>query len=159
MSAIPAAASSRREPILARVLREFETVAAELTDEPVPKAARQQAARELARLGWPQGRDEQWRYANLRALERIDSFIPARRRTGSAAHTSDAEASTAHAELPPVPAGFERIVFVDGIRAATGTRQPSSSSPPAAAPQQAARPAQAATWGAEQRLGLLGDMF
>ncbi|HWG77501.1 MAG TPA: SufD family Fe-S cluster assembly protein [Steroidobacteraceae bacterium] len=159
MSAIPAAPASRRASILERVLREFETVAAELTDDPVPQAARQQAARELARLGWPQGRDEQWRYANLRALERIDSFIPAHRRTGSAAHTSDAHASTAHADLPPVPAGFERIVFVDGIRAATSTWQPSSSSQPPAASQQAVRPAQAATWGPEQRLGLLGDMF
>jgi Fe-S cluster assembly protein SufD len=150
MSAIPAAATSRREQALERVLREFETVAAELPDDPVQRPARQQAARELARLGWPQGRDEQWRYANLRALERIDSFIPARRRTGSAAHTADTGAGAASAVLPAAPAGFERIVFVDGIRAATT---------PAAASQQAHRALQATAWPPEQRLGLLGDMF
>lgn len=148
MSAIPAAATSRREQTLERVLREFATVASELPDDPVSRSARQQAARELARLGWPQGRDEQWRYANLRALERIGSFIPVRRRTGSAAHAADAGTSAAHAALPPAPAGFERLVFVDGIRTA-----------PAAASQPALHPLAPTAWPPEQRLGLLGDMF
>lgn len=151
MSANPSAASARREQILERVLREFETVLAELPDEPVPRAARQQAARELARLGWPQGRDEQWRYANLRALERIGSFIPAWRRTASVAHAADAGA--AHPALPPVPTGFERLVFIDGIRSASSARTPAASS------QQALRSAQAVPRTPEQRLGLLGDMF
>jgi Fe-S cluster assembly protein SufD len=157
MSAIPAAAASRREQTLERVLREFETVAAELPEDIVPRSARQQAARELARLGWPQGRDELWRYANLRALERIGSFIPARRRTGAAQRAADASAtagtSSALAALPPATAGFERLVFIDGIRAAT------SASPPAPATVRAAPSAHAPIWRPEQRLGLLGDMF
>ncbi|HEX4052150.1 MAG TPA: SufD family Fe-S cluster assembly protein [Steroidobacteraceae bacterium] len=153
MSAVPAAATSRREQTLARVLREFETVAAELPEDTVPQSTRQQAARELARLGWPQARDELWRYANLRALERIASFIPARRHTGPAQRAADASAtasaSAALAGLPALPAGVERLVFIDGIQIATNARQqaPSSLAPSAAG------------WPPEQRLGLLGDMF
>ena len=157
MSAIAATAAARREQILERVLREFESVAAELPEDTVPQSARLQAARELTRLGWPQGRDELWRYANLRALERVGSFIPARRRTQ--ALQSMAEASTAAsavaslAALPPSPAGFERLVFIDGIRAATNAPAPRSLS------QRATPSAPAALWRPEQRLGLLGDMF
>lgn len=157
MSAIPATAAARREQTLERVLREFETVAAELPEDTVPQSARLQAAHELTRLGWPQGRDEMWRYANLRALERIGSFIPARRRMGAAQRVADASAAAnagaALAALPPSPAGFERLVFIDGIRAANSAPAPGPVS------QRSAPSAPAPIWRPEQRLGLLSDMF
>jgi Fe-S cluster assembly protein SufD len=158
MSAIPAQAqaAARREPALERVLREFEAAAAELPEDVLPQASRRRAAGELARLGWPQVRDEQWRYANLRALERIGSFVPARRR-GSAAGLSG-DAASALADLPPTLAGFERLLFIDGVRARAGGA--ATGDPSARRSEPAAQQAQsAALWPAAQRLGLLGEMF
>jgi Fe-S cluster assembly protein SufD len=161
MSAVPAPAASRREQTLERVLREFETVAAELPEDAVPQSTRRHAARELARLGWPQGRDEQWRYANLRALERIASFIPARRRI-ALQRPADASATASEtaslAALPPLLAGFQRLVFVDGLRAAVSAQQSEAPSQHATSSQRAPHSWQTA-WPPEQRLGLLGDMF
>src|SRR6185437_11515258 len=134
----------------------------------VPRSARRQAARELARLGWPQGRDEQWRYANLRALERVGSFVPARRGAGPGTAAAGA-VPAALATLPAAPAGFERLVFIDGLRAVSGAPQEAATPPPARVAQPARVPQPAASaegpadlpaaWPAEQRLGLLGDMF
>lgn len=143
-------AAPRREPTLERVLREFEAIAPELPEDSLPQAARRRAAAELARLGWPQGRDEQWRYANLRALERIGSFAPARLRGSPGA------APPGGAALPPVTAGFERLVFVDGVRERASE---GAAAAEAAAASTGARIAQSTPWTPEQRLGLLSDMF
>ncbi len=146
MTAMATSTVPRRDQILDRVLLDFETAAADLPEAVVPQAARRRAARELARLGWPHARDEQWRYANLRALERITAFAPARQ--GAAA------APEVPAALLPLPLpGFERLVFVDGVRVAGAAH---------AAARRAAEPMAASeedSWTPEQRLGLLGEMF
>ena len=139
----PAPAAAREAP-LERALRDFDTLGAELPDEVVARALRRRAAEQLRRLGWPQARDEQWRYTNLRALERIASFAPLAAPPEAAARGVDS--------LPDPIAGFERWLFVDGVRHA--------------APRAAARggvalpfPGAADSWSAGQRLGLLNDMF
>ncbi|HLK70495.1 MAG TPA: SufD family Fe-S cluster assembly protein [Steroidobacteraceae bacterium] len=153
MSALPAVADrARGTQALERVLRDFEAAAADLPDEVLPQAARRSAAHELARLGWPQARDEQWRYANLRAFERIGSFLPARRRPGDAALRIADPAPELPAQLPPALPGFERLVFVDGVRCGSRANAPQES--PSAGRIEISDP-----WTAEQRLGLLGEMF
>lgn len=64
-------------------------------------AHRRGALQGLLARGLPSGRDENWRYANLRALEKAN-FTP---RPGS---------PPGNAELPAPIEGFTRIVFVDG---------------------------------------------
>ena len=77
----------------------------------LPGAARRSAAIEaLTAAGLPVARDENWKYANLRPLER-QSFTPA-------ALTPPADAATAArlaADLPARLDGFVRHVFVDGV--------------------------------------------
>jgi Fe-S cluster assembly protein SufD len=130
---------------LERALRDFEALLARLPDQVVTHAARRRAAEQLSRLGWPQLRDEQWRYANLRALERIDSFAPPTGVTPPAAATA--------LELPPPLPGFERLLYVDGVRTQT------ASAPGRYAPAPTHAGAGEPSWGPEQRLGLLGEMF
>jgi Fe-S cluster assembly protein SufD len=131
-----AAATAVRTSILDRVLRDYAGLAESVRGHPDARADRAQAAARLAELGWPSVRDEQWRYANLRAFERLEAFQPS-------------PGVVADCVLPaPVP-GFERLVYVDGVRVA-GAQVPQ-------ADQHA--PAAAHAWPAEQRLGLLADMF
>jgi Fe-S cluster assembly protein SufD len=120
--------------VIERILRDFESVAAQLPESVVSHVTRRRAAAELTRLGWPSARDEQWRYANLRAFERVGQFGPP---------VSSASASL---KLPDPLPGFERLVFIDGRRQLSGIDRAATAEAPA-------------LWPAEQRLGLLCDMF
>src|SRR5580765_573888 len=64
---------------------------------------RRRALDALEAKGLPSSRDENWKYANLRSLERA-RFVPA----------PPAETLPATAELPPALPGIARYVFVDG---------------------------------------------
>jgi Fe-S cluster assembly protein SufD len=134
-------AATLRSATLDRVLRDYQSVAALLPDAAVPRDARAHALRELTRLGWPKASEEQWRYTNLRAFEGVPVFRPA--------VLARAPGAAATLELPPALPGFERLVYVDGVRQS-----------PAAATETAAAAAIAGpNWPAEQRLGLLCDLF
>lgn len=135
--------------ILERIHRDFEAAAADLPASVIDPADRRRAADELARLGWPSGRDEQWRYANLRQFERVGQF-GSRPISSVAAAASDA----ANAQLPRALPGFERWVFIDGIRF-QGLAAPA----PAISTPTAGTATAGAVWGPEQRLGLLSEMF
>jgi Fe-S cluster assembly protein SufD len=132
-------AATHRSDILDRIMRDYEAVAARLPDAVVSREARGRAVRELSRLGWPKASDEQWRYTNLRAFERVPAFAPAALSPGA----GDAASEPAPALPAPVP-GFERLVYIDGVRAGAHTLATAPSGP---------------EWPAEQRLGLLCDMF
>jgi Fe-S cluster assembly protein SufD len=131
--------SAVRSDILDRIMRDYEAVAARLPDTAVPRESRGRAMRELSRLGWPKASDEQWRYTNLRAFEQVPAFAPA-----VLAHAAAEAAGTSAPELPPPLPGFERLLFVDGERAGAAATAAAMSGP---------------EWPAEQRLGLLCDMF
>jgi Fe-S cluster assembly protein SufD len=118
------------------VLQEFRGLAAEQPGDAAARAARARAAERLAELGWPSSRDEQWRYTNLRAFERLGSFRPA-----------GAAAAPPALSVPASVPGFERLVYVDG-RHSAGTRSALAAPRPSST-----------LWPAEQRLGLLVDMF
>ena len=90
---------------------------------------RRRAAQQLSQLGWPSARDEQWRYANLRAYERVAAFRPKALDTGSELATADQPAAALLiAELPPVLPGFERLLYVDGVRYAAAAGAPAATS-------------------------------
>jgi Fe-S cluster assembly protein SufD len=133
-----------RSETLDRIVRDYEAVAAQLPDTAVTRAARARAMQELSRLGWPKVSDEQWRYTNLRAFERVPAFRPAVLSRGSGSDVTARAADAARSvELPPPLPGFERLVYVDGVRAGAA----------------AAAAVSGPEWPAEQRLGLLCDMF
>jgi len=144
-----AAAVPPRSATLERILSDYQAVAARLPEAPVTREARTRAMRELSSLGWPKSSDEQWRYTNLRAFEAVAAFAPAAL-TPAALVPAPAAAPVrdplpSAPELPPTLPGFERLVYIDGVRyqhAAT-----------------AAAGVAGAQWPAEQRLGLLCDMF
>ena len=133
---LPAAAEPR-SATLERILSDYQAVAARLPNAPLSHDARVHAMHELSRLGWPKASDEQWRYTNLRAFEAVAAFGPAA--------LSRAPTAAPAPQMPPALPGFERLVYVDGVRyrdAATATAGLAGTD-----------------WPAEQRLGLLCEMF
>jgi Fe-S cluster assembly protein SufD len=109
-------------------------------------ARRRTALSLLESTGLPSTRDENWKYANLRGLERL-RFVPA---AGSATATPDGA-------LPPPLADFTRYVFLDGRFAASLSAEPAGGFTPLSA---AAAPAPSAPLlGADQRFALLNEAF
>jgi Fe-S cluster assembly protein SufD len=119
-------------------------------------ARRRAAITALAANGLPTSRDENWRYANLRPLER-QKFSPA-------AATADA-GPTLTAALSPALPGFARYVFLDGVFApalSAPTRTPGAVLTPLAAAGEATPAAGGATSAessSEERFALLNDAF
>lgn len=87
-----------------RVLDEYAAVRESLPAGVVSPERRLQAAQALAQRGLPTTREENWRYTNLRPLERA-RFAPA---------AASAAAGAISADLPPRLTGFARYTFVDG---------------------------------------------
>ena len=100
--------SSPITPLTQRILEEYAGFARTLGSGDVAAARRQAAIAALSATGLPSNREENWRYANLRPLER-QRFTPA----GS---TSDGSgAAQALPTLPAPFADFARYVFADGL--------------------------------------------
>ncbi|MHB8812296.1 MAG: SufB/SufD family protein [Steroidobacteraceae bacterium] len=100
-----------------RVLDEYAAVRESLPSGVVSPERRQEAVQALAARGLPSTREENWRYANLRPLERA-RFAPA------AAAPMIQAATAAPAPALPLPSGFDlpaklegfaRYTFVDGV--------------------------------------------
>ncbi len=138
------AAAARPQP-LERILSEYESAVAHLTEPAPVRAARARSAQELARLGWPSTRDEQWRYANLRAFEATGSYAPVE---AALVRLPWSAADLAELSLPPALAGFERLLVIDGVRQ-DGAAAPAVTAPGPLAP----------LWPPGARLGLLCDLF
>src|SRR6266404_4487603 len=109
-------------PLTARILEEHANASRAL-----PPAGRTAIAA-LTASGLPTSRDENWKYANLRPLERL-RFAPA----------TPVQAETA-TDLPAAIPGFARYVFVDGafapalsarLHAAAATVTPLAAAPDA----------------------------
>jgi Fe-S cluster assembly protein SufD len=88
-----------------RITQEHAAAAASLPAGVLSAERRARALASLAATGMPTVREENWKYANLRALEKV-RFAP---RAGGATH------KVAATELPPALAGYSRYVFVDGV--------------------------------------------
>src|SRR5438105_4314525 len=89
-------------PLTARIAEEHVLASRALAPPPALAARRRAALAALAAQGLPTSRDENWKYANLRPLERL-KFAPA-----------PGQRALAAADLPAAIPGFARYVFVDG---------------------------------------------
>ncbi len=87
-----------------RIATEFAAAMPQLPAAVRSAAQRQAAIARLAERGLPDSRDENWKYVNLRLLEKV-RFAPADGATTPALTL---------AELPPRIAGYARYTFVDG---------------------------------------------
>jgi Fe-S cluster assembly protein SufD len=91
-----------------RITQEHAAASGSLPASVVSAERRLAAVQALASQGLPTARDENWKYANLRPLERV-RFAPA---------TAPAAPNVTAAELPPLIEGYARSTFVDGVFAA-----------------------------------------
>lgn len=89
--------------IAERIALEHAAASSGLPSSIVSADRRRLAAEALASKGLPTGRDENWKYANLRPVEKV-RFAPASSR-----------ATLSLPDLPAAIAGYSRYVFVDGV--------------------------------------------
>jgi Fe-S cluster assembly protein SufD len=94
-----AAKATQATPLVTRIAEEFAT-AAHAPDDP----QRQRALQALAERGLPTSRDENWKYVNLRPLEKV-RFAP----------PSGGAQSTITARDLPAAVAKSRYVFIDGV--------------------------------------------
>jgi Fe-S cluster assembly protein SufD len=90
-----------------RIAADYASVAAALPAAGAAAQRRRAAMEALEVVGLPAGRDENWKYANLRALERL-RFSPA----------ATAQPLALPQDLPGPLTGFARYVLIDGVFAA-----------------------------------------
>jgi len=133
--------------LAARIAEEYAAASAELPAGVVSAARRAHAVKMLCAQGLPATREENWRYANLRALERV-RFAPPSTQAPAAAPVKP----VAHAELPPPIEGYVRQTYVDGIFAP----ELSSAARADAAPGNPPRERESS---ADARFALLNDAF
>jgi Fe-S cluster assembly protein SufD len=93
-----------------RIAEEYAAASGELPARLVSVTRRQLAIKTLCARGLPAARDENWKYANLRALERV-RFAPQSSEPASAAAATPLSA----AALPARIEGYVRQTFVDGV--------------------------------------------
>jgi Fe-S cluster assembly protein SufD len=129
-----------------RIAAEYAAAAAHLPARVVSAARRELAVKTLCAQGLPASRDENWKYANLRALERVH-FAP------SSAQAAEAAAATAvaAAALPAAIEGYVRHTFVDGVFAPELSSAARSAAAERAPPER--RPS------GDARFALLNDVF
>jgi Fe-S cluster assembly protein SufD len=122
-----------------RIADEYARAAPALPERIVSRARREHAVQVLLAQGLPVSRDENWRYANLRSLERIQ-FAPA------AAESAAVSASA----LPAPIEGYLRHTYVDGVFVAAL----SNAAPETVTAALASHPA-----GSDERFALLNEAF
>ena len=93
-----------------RIAAEHAAAADSLSADVVSRERRRAAIETLSVEGLPTTRDENWKYANLRPLEKVKFAPPA--------PGAQAGAGLTAADLPAAIDGYARYVFVDGVFAA-----------------------------------------
>jgi Fe-S cluster assembly protein SufD len=104
---------SVRNPLTERIAEEHAAAAALLPSGVVGSPRRRRALAAVLARGLPTPRDENWRYANLRSLERA-RFAPVATPLDSGTGRPGS-APVQAAELPPPLPGYCRYVYVDGV--------------------------------------------
>ena len=89
-----------------RIAAEHAAAADSLSADVVSLERRRAAIETLSTEGLPTTRDENWKYANLRPLEKVKFAPPAAAQPG---------AGVTAADLPAAIEGYARYVFVDGV--------------------------------------------
>jgi Fe-S cluster assembly protein SufD len=137
-----------------RIAEEHAAASSVLPAEVISRERRRHAVDILVAEGLPTSRDENWKYANLRPLDKV-RFAPAV--TGALA---GATSRVAAADLPPAVARYARYTFVDGVFAP-------ELSPPVAKSGIAVTslrgrgpaPAEVGSWSKDARFALLNQAF
>jgi Fe-S cluster assembly protein SufD len=91
-----------------RIAEEHAAAAASLPADVVSRERRKTAIETLAAEGLPTSRDENWKYANLRPLDKVRFAPPAAAGAGGAP-------SVTLEQLPAAIEGYARYTFVDGV--------------------------------------------
>jgi Fe-S cluster assembly protein SufD len=91
-----------------RIAAEHAAASATLPAQVVSPERRRNAIDTLSVEGLPTSRDENWKYANLRPLEKV-RFVP------PAPGAQDGSITVTPTDLPPPIAGYARYTFVDGV--------------------------------------------
>jgi Fe-S cluster assembly protein SufD len=86
-----------------KIAQEHATVAGTLPSSVVAADRRRFAVEALSASGLPTARDENWKYANLRPLDKV-RLVP-----------SSSPGAIEASDLPPVIEGYSRYTFVDGV--------------------------------------------
>jgi Fe-S cluster assembly protein SufD len=94
-----------------RIAEQHAAAAAALPGDVVSRERRLSAIETLAVEGLPTTRDENWKYANLRPLDKV-RFAPL---PEAARENLSALSPVKLADLPPAVEGYARYVFVDGV--------------------------------------------
>src|ERR1700722_2585851 len=89
-----------------RIAAEHAAAAGSLSADVARRERRRAAIETLSAEGLPTSRDENWKYANLRPLEKVKFAAPVGAQAG---------AGIAAADLPAAIEGYSRYVFVDGV--------------------------------------------
>ena len=89
-----------------RIAAEHAAAAGSLSADVVSRERRRAAIETLSAEGLPTSRDENWKYANLRPLEKVKFAAPVGAQAG---------AGIAAADLPGAIEAYSRYVFVDGV--------------------------------------------
>ena len=96
-----------------RIAEEHAAAAGSLPSEVVSRERRRSAIETLAAEGLPTSRDENWKYMNLRPLEKVRFAPPAV--SIPAGPAPGAQPSLKVADLPAGIEGYARYTFVDGV--------------------------------------------
>ena len=94
-----------------RIAEQHAEAAASLPGDVVGRERRRSAIEILALEGLPTTRDENWKYANLRPLDKV-RFAPL---PEAARKNLTALSPVKLTDLPPAVEGYARYVFVDGV--------------------------------------------
>jgi Fe-S cluster assembly protein SufD len=94
-----------------RIAEEHAAASASLPADVVSRERRRSAIETLAAEGLPTSRDENWKYANLRPLDKVRFAPPLASQSGAAPGVT-------LADLPAPVEGYARYTFVDGVFAA-----------------------------------------
>ena len=94
-----------------RIAEQHAAAAASLPGDVVSGERRRSAIETLAVEGLPTTRDENWKYANLRPLDKV-RFAPL---AGAGAATAGSLPGVTPADLPAAVKDYARYVFVDGV--------------------------------------------
>jgi Fe-S cluster assembly protein SufD len=100
-------------PLAKRLAEEHAAASASLPGDVVSRERRRSAIDTLAVEGLPTTRDENWKYANLRPLEKV-RFAPLGG-AGAAKGNLTALPPVTLTDLPAAVEGYARYVFVDGV--------------------------------------------
>ncbi|MDB6043638.1 MAG: Fe-S cluster assembly protein SufD [Gammaproteobacteria bacterium] len=98
-------------PLATRIVEEHAAASDSLPAGVVSRERRRSAIDTLAVQGLPTSRDENWKYANLRPLDKV-RFAPL---AADASANADALSPVTLADLPPRIEGYARYTFVDGV--------------------------------------------